>query len=217
MTYSENVLQSTMTCKLPNKITICLSAGVDSVALAHYLITSRRYSITLYHFNHGTSQADEMEEAVNRFSGKHHHLITGVMVRKSKSKLKTEAEFRAARFAPFNKEPGHNLVTAHHLNDAVESYLMNVFRGHYNWKVPIKPVSPQGNFTIYHPYLTKTKRNLRQYCEKNDLMQFVVEDKTNTENICRRNFVRNKVIPMLASERIHLEKIVKKQYLEYKN
>ena len=99
--------------------------------------------------------------------------------------------------------------------DCVESYLMNCFKGHHDWKVPIKPASYHENFTILHPFLLFTKDNFKYQCVKNCLMRFVCEDETNEQNICRRNFVRNTILPLLNQEGIFVEKVVRKKYLEY--
>jgi hypothetical protein len=56
------------------------------------------------------------------------------------------------------------------------------------------------------------KQELKQYCIDHELMQYVVEDETNTViKGSRRNFVRNKVLPMLHQENIHLKKTVAKK------
>lgn len=200
------------TCKIPDKITICVSGGVDSIAAAYLFSKYRGKDIELYHFNHGTKQADQMEEKVRSFS---EFIGKPLIVKKAETKLETESEFRAARFKYFETCESKNLVTAHHLGDCIESYLMNCFKGHHDWKVPIKPASYHENFTILHPFLLFTKDNFKYQCIKNDLMRFVCEDETNEQNICRRNFIRNTILPLLNQENIFIEKVVRKQYLEY--
>lgn len=199
------------TCQIPNKVVVCVSGGIDSITVAHMLSRQRERDVTLYHFNHRTKQADQMEENVKLFA---EFVGKPLIIKRTDKVLSTESEFREARFKFFqDRKERSNVITAHHLNDCVEAYLMNCFRGHNNWKVPIKPTSIHANFTIFHPFLLRTKKSFREYCVKNNLMRFVCEDETNKENVCRRNFVRNSIVPLLKSENIHLEKIVKKQYL----
>lgn len=199
------------TCQIPNKVVVCVSGGIDSIAVAHMFSRQRERDVTFYHFNHGTKQANQMEERVKLFA---EFVDKPLIIKRADKVLSTESEFREARFKFFETgEERWNVVTAHHLNDCVETYLMNCFRGHNNWKVPMSPTSCHKNFTVYHPFLLRTKESFQNYCVKNDLTKFICEDETNKQNVCRRNFIRNSIVPILKSERIHLEKIVKKQYL----
>jgi tRNA(Ile)-lysidine synthetase-like protein len=202
------------TCKIPNKITICVSGGVDSVAAAYLLSKHRGKDIQLYHFNHRTKQADIMEEKVREFA---EFLNKPLIVKRAETELRTESEFRAARFKYFETGEYRDVVTAHHLGDCIESYLMNCFKGHNDWKVPIRPTSLHENFAILHPFLLFTKDNFKHHCVKNNLMRFACEDETNEQNICRRNFIRNTIVPLLNQENIFIEKVVRKQYLKYIN
>jgi tRNA(Ile)-lysidine synthase TilS/MesJ len=105
-------------------------------------------------------------------------------------------------------------VTAHHLDDATESYMMNILRGKEGF-LPIPFITEVGSNLIVHPFLFTKKADFRQYAERNDLMKFVVEDETNkVTKGSRRNFIRNEIIPLLEREKMGLSTIVKKKMQE---
>lgn len=194
---------------LPENITVAISGGVDSTAVAHYL--QKRYKVNLYHFNHGTPQADEMESAVSRFAK---DFCLELTVKRTNKKLRTEAEFRSERIKHY-LENSLNVVCAHHLGDAKEQFLSNCLQGHL-WKIPMRIVSTLGKSIIYRPFLLTTKEQFYKYVQKNNLQQYVVEDKSNQDvNACRRNWLRGVVIPMIEKQNIGINKIVRKQYLSY--
>jgi tRNA(Ile)-lysidine synthase TilS/MesJ len=168
--------------------------------------------VSLYHFNHGTPLANKMQEAVENFA---ECFNLPLEIRKTDRKLKTELEFRNARVAFYDEKP-MQIVTAHHLGDAVESYFQNFTRGHA-WAVPIRPYSTIFQSTVHHPFLLNEKKEFIDYVGRNELGRFVVEDQSNFDpTVGRRNFFRNIILPTLKQQKIGLEKIVLKQYLKWK-
>jgi len=126
--------------------------------------------------------------------------------------LKTENECRQARLDFYSRvAKGGTIVTAHHLNDWVESYLLNCLRGHPNHQ----PISFQSDFTdfkIIHPFLLTRKQDFKQYLERNGWMKYVVEDSSNSfVKGSRRNWIRNAIIPEMQTQRLSLEKFAKKK------
>ena len=105
---------------------------------------------------------------------------------------------------------GGTVITAHHLNDWVESYLMNCMRGCPE-KNPFEVETRFKNFNILHPFLLTRKCDFEEYIERNMLMKFFVEDETNLVNKgSRRNWVRNDLIPLMKQQDISLEKFAKR-------
>lgn len=188
---------------------MAISGGVDSIAAA--FVARKKFGIErAYHFNHGLrSQNDEMEEKVKDFCKKFHFDL----VVKRGSNLKTEAECREARIHGFFEAVGGNLITAHHLDDCVESYLLNCFRGHSEF-LPIPLVSDFRAGKIFHPFLAVQKKDFLKIARQNNLMRYLVEDETN--NIVkgsRRNFIRKEIVPLLEAYELGIKKIVHKRYI----
>jgi tRNA(Ile)-lysidine synthetase-like protein len=198
---------------IERNIVVMCSGGMDSVAALHYFAKKNVSNLRVngYHFNHKLRpQNEEMHRKVQLLC---HQLKIPLLTSNAKKALNTEAEYREARMAPLRSLVGSIIVTGHHLNDCVESYLLNCFRGHQNY-LPIPfytQLKEQKDTFIAHPFILVTKEKLKNYCIKHDLMQYVEEDDTNTTvKGSRRNFLRNQIIPILDKEKIGLEKVVKK-------
>lgn len=192
----------------PKDSYVAISGGVDSIAAAYFL---RKYGIhKAYHFNHKMrSQNDMMERKVRAFCEKYEiDLIV-----KHGAGLKTEAECRNARINTFFNTIGGTMVTAHHLNDAVESHVMNFIRSHENF-LPIPIVSEFMSGKICHPFLLTDKSFFQRIAETNNLNEYIEEDETNKIiKGSRRNWIRNELLPLFDAQSIGLKKIVRKRYL----
>lgn len=226
-----------------------LSMGVDSVA-AFLWMKSKGYNVIPIHFNHGLREQNELME--NQFyllcselklqlaplssSEISHPLIVPQkgFVEKNTTKARTESELRDIRLNfyqracnwikthyDFDKIP--TIITAHHLNDYVENYLLNCFRGHPT-HTPIEFVSkfdpPEDDnpdlfntsYKIIHPFLLTRKDDFRQFLERNNYMKYVVEDETNkVTKGSRRNWIRNVIVPEMVNNKLSLEKFAKRK------
>lgn len=187
---------------------VAVSMGVDSVA-ALFWLRAKGYKIVPLHFNHNLrAQNGTMHERFLNLCQK--------LGLEGKSEiglnLVTEADCRNARLDFYSKAAkGGTIITAHHLNDWVESYLMNCFRGHPNHH-PFELVSSFDDFKIAHPFLLTRKSDFRQFLERNGWMDYVVEDQSNfVVKGSRRNWVRNCVVPEMAKQKLSLEKFAKRR------
>jgi tRNA(Ile)-lysidine synthetase-like protein len=202
---------------------IMCSGGVDSIAAAHYLHNKFKkenvINFRIFHYNHKLRpQNDKMQEKVEDFVANECATLLHILNNKSKSaKPFTEDKLRQLRMESiceiFHK---HTVVTAHHLDDCVESYLMNCFRGHTDYQpIPffseIKNEAGTTNI-ITHPFLFTKKQDFIDYAIKHNLMKYVVEDETNSVTKgSRRNMIRNQIVPILKQEQMGIDTIVKKK------
>jgi tRNA(Ile)-lysidine synthase len=192
--------------KKSEKLFVAVSMGIDSVAAFFYL-WSKGYNVVPIHFNHklrpqNDAMATNFKQLFLDFNI-NSHIESG-------ENLKTESDCRNARIAFFNKvAKGHCVVTAHHLDDYIESYLMNCFRG----QPAFKPISLQTKFDncqVLHPFLKTKKQDFVQFvrCWKGGkLRQYIVEDETNSiVKGSRRNWIRNEIVPSMNKQSIGLDK-----------
>lgn len=198
-----------------DKLTVAVSGGVDSVAVAHFL--HRRYDIRVFHFNHKyRPQNDSMEESVVRFCKDHD--IPCLLANRldyqhiGNSSTSKEAQARDCRLAAASDIVHGDLVTAHHLDDAIESYFMNFLRGCPAY-APIPAMTEFGNINLCRPFLLTRKSDFSKYISDNNLRQYIVVDETNTDMSIRRNWVRHEVLPMISSKYPGLPKVVRKMIL----
>lgn len=187
---------------------LAVSMGVDSVA-ALFWLKSKGYQITPLHFNHNLRPQNHL--MMEKFWD-----LCKLLNLNGKSSigenLKTEVDCRNARL-DFYSRVAHNglIITAHHLNDWVENYLLNCFRGHPN-HAAIPLISSFSNFFLIHPFLLSKKIDFKQYLERNGWLKYVVEDESN--NVVkgsRRNWVRNDIIPQMNLQKLSLEKFAKRR------
>ncbi len=203
-------------CLLPRELTIAVSGGIDSTAVAHFLGVKCRnkYQVTVFHFNHKLRpQNDEMEKKVRAFCER---FSLPIVVKSREVDVKpTESNLRRLRIQHY-LDHRLNVVSGHHLQDAVESSFLNFLTGvHRKLPIPIKTDFGNGT-TIYHPFLTTDKAKFASYITRNDLSQFIEEDETNVDSeVGRRNKARQVILPMLKQEfKVGLDKIIRKRYLE---
>lgn len=189
---------------------VAVSMGADSVAALLWLI-NKKYKVTAVHFNHNLRFQNQLME--NKFIELCNNFNLKYVLGKGNNLL-TEKDCRIARLNFYDRMLNGNIITAHHLNDYVESYLLHCFRGHPN-HTPFELISTFPKFNILHPFLLTRKKDFLQYLERNDYLKYVVEDETNlTVKGSRRNWIRNKIIPEMKSQKLSLEKFAKRKILE---
>jgi tRNA(Ile)-lysidine synthase len=196
-----------------NKLTVALSAGVDSVAVAHYIKHRLpRIDMKCFHFNHRLRpQNDEMAANAVKFCKEFN---IELIHKESDSNERSEAGLRTARYKAM-AGIGY-MVTGQHLDDAVENYAYNCFNGVPEY-LPIPLVTPYNafNLTVIRPFILNTKQDFIDYVENHKLQKYVVEDETNTDESIKRNWLRHSIIPAINSNGYNLSTIVKKRYYKW--
>jgi len=186
---------------LPESLLVGVSGGVDSVALLHALVRTGRKPVVL-HFDHGwrtESGADARRvRALAEHLGLRH--VAGKMP--PTAKLHREAEARVARYVFFARTAQRlgisHLVLAHHADDQVETFLMQLLRGSGAAGRGMEPVSKRAGLVLHRPWLGVWKKQILTYarCHKLEWR----EDATNTDTRHRRNLIRLRVLPYLQKQ-----------------
>ena len=192
-----------LSCKIPKKVTLACSGGKDSMAALAFLLNGKR-EVTVAHYNHGTQHGQIAENFLRQVctdSG-----IEFVSERCSSNPPggeSKEAFWREKRYEFFKKLPGP-IITAHHLDDAVEWWIFSSLRGDPKL-IPVKRNNP----LVIRPFLTSSKDQLHR-----QLGDFLfVEDPTNKDTNFARNYIRHELGPMCLNVNPGLHKTVKKMYM----
>lgn len=190
--------------QLPKDIFIGFSGGVDSVAALDFLAT--RHNVTLLHVDHG-DDVEEQEREVVVYHAERLNIKYQIHGGFDKRKAKTssmEGAWRNFRYKIFNSME-NPVVTCHHLDDCVESYLFSCFQG-----VPstIRPVVDN----VYRPFLLSNKHDFIERAERKCL--YWAEDESNKDPMyCRRNYIRNTLMPHVLHVNPGIKTVVRKMVL----
>jgi tRNA(Ile)-lysidine synthase TilS/MesJ len=221
--YTKEILNLALR-KYPNtkRIVLLVSSGVDSVSGSHFFINKIKkqkifsdFSIKCLHFNHQLrNQNDIMQEKYNQYIDSFEDKSIGLSPIGILDFIEDKSEdgFRKARINYLNLSFNNTIfITFHHLNDAVESYMMNVIRGKEGY-LPIPFITElNNNNVICHPFVLTTKNDFIDYSENKNLSRFIEEDETNKiVKGSRRNMIRNEIVPILNKYNVGLHTIVKK-------
>ncbi len=162
------------------KLAVAVSGGVDSVCLLHWLSQLRKDFICL-HVNHGLRKNAEVETQYVKDLCKE----LGVRCQTfywlgEKPVSGLEAAAREARYkmmTDFCKDNGiTTLLVAHHADDQIETFLMNLGRGSGLYGLSaMRAVSWRNGIKIIRPLLKVYRKEIKKYCDENKIKYFMDE------------------------------------------
>lgn len=201
------------THKIPHNtpFKIGFSGGIDSLVLAHFY--RRNPNAILCHFNHGCEYSDAIEASCkDRASDLGMMLVVGRIKGKKAPKQSLEDFWRRERYKFLYSVNGEHVLTAHHLNDAVETWCMSSFHGESKLISPKQRVNDNNTIQILHrPLLLTTKKSLQDYGKHHHLIP--VPDPYNDDESLARNYFRKNLITPIEHLNPGIEKVIRKKYL----
>ena len=178
---------------------IAVSGGVDSMVLASLFKTHNlKFSVAHCNFKLRADESDADELFVANWSKENNQKYFNASFNTNEycnnNKVGTQEGTRNLRYKWFHdlKEIyGFDfIVTAHNLNDQIETYLINSMRGTgLSGLVGI----PEKTDKLYRPLLDISKNEISEYAINNNI-EFR-EDSSNSSNDYLRNTIRNSIIP----------------------
>lgn len=191
---------------------LAVSGGADSMVLASLfrdLALENQdplFQFQVAHINYKLrgNDSDLDQKTVQNFCEKNHikfHLYE-VSERDQKPENSIQLWARELRYRFFNeirkKENLEFLVTAHHLNDQLETFIINLSKAS-----GINGLSgiPSNDNAILRPLLYFSKKEIYQFAEQ-DTIEFR-EDLSNKKNDYLRNKIRNEIVPILMETNDH--------------
>ena len=183
------------------KLLIAISGGVDSVVLAH-LFSELNFNISLAHCNFQLREKESNldEEFVKLLSQKTSNQIFTIKFETekfaSKNKFSTQIAARQLRYNWFQeiikKHSFDYVLTAHHADDNLETFLINLTRGS---GLDGFTGIPKINGNIVRPLLAFSREEILAYAKTNTIDWR--EDASNATTKYIRNKIRHKVLPVL--------------------
>lgn len=186
---------------LPELLLVGVSGGVDSVALLHALVRIGRRPVVL-HFDHGWRAESGADAEFVRELARHFGLkYVGAKMRAT-ARGHREADARAARYAFFARASRRlripHLVLAHHADDQVETFLMQLLRGSGAAGRGMDFLIERGELILHRPWLGVWKKEILTYARRHKLTWR--EDSTNADTRHRRNLIRQRALPYLQKQ-----------------
>ena len=183
------------------KLLLAVSGGIDSMVMLDVLL-KLGYDITVAHCNFklrgDESEAETLflKHYLEQKNISHHIIYFDTEDYAEKNKLSIQLAARELRYDWFEKllksEKLDFLITAHHLDDHVETFLINLTRG-----TGIEGLlgMPAKNNTILRPFLIASREEILEYATQNSVEWR--DDSSNASTKYFRNKLRHKVIPIL--------------------
>ena len=222
----EKLLHSLVNISKPSKrsIYVAYSGGMDSSVLLHACVNLRemgvlKLPIIAWHINHQLQPAaDEWEKHCQDEAEK--HLIefkSNKLISSPDKQSSMEMFARRSRYDIWQKglNPGDILLQAHHQRDQAETLLMRIVRASPNLKgIPqvrdinskeeLQLSSDRGytdleqKVLVARPLINLSKQSITKYAEKHNIKY--INDPSNSDNKYERNYIRNKILPLLEEK-----------------
>jgi tRNA(Ile)-lysidine synthase len=195
---------------LTSRYLVGVSGGRDSAALLHWLAEMGYRDLVVCHLNHelrgrvATADAKFVEELAKEYGLEFEGDKINVRVLAVRKKMSIETAGRIARYEFFagtaKRKRARTIFLAHHADDLVETFLINLFRGAGTTglagmrEISTRRVSDV-ELTIVRPLLGVWRDEIDQYVEGNRVK--FREDASNRDLSPLRNRIRHRVIPFL--------------------
>ncbi|AXY26536.1 tRNA lysidine(34) synthetase TilS [Suicoccus acidiformans] len=210
MNVIEEIKQQLITFKQQGPMVVAVSGGVDSMVLLDALRQIYPASeLVVAHFNHGwraesAAEASGVEAYAHRYG-----LPFELGIWESGEQQRSEAAARKARYTFFadilTTYQARNLITGHHLDDFVETFLLRIGRGsslkglagmqaHSRQKL-VNKTGETLDVDILRPLHRLDKASLYNYAQVRSVPFF--EDESNQSDVYTRNRLRQTVLPAL--------------------
>ena len=200
MSYREQILSKTVLP--PGRLCLAFSGGSDSLALLSLLPKERSYAV---YINHNIRPSDELEKeiALNKRNASSFSIPIKIITMERgqvealslKEGIGIEAAARKLRYAILEKEDADYVLTAHHMDDQVETILMRLLSGSPLYRLEGIRLE-RGR--IFRPFLHVEKELINAYIDESGLS--CSYDSTNSDIRYKRNFIRKNILPLISPD-----------------
>ncbi len=197
----QNHIQNQFPFLRESKFFIAVSGGIDSMVLVN-LFRKLNYNFSILHCNF--QLRDEESESETQFlrdfcrENQIHYILRYFDTTEyaEEHKLSTQLAARELRYNWFQEKLEKNnyqyLLTAHHADDNLETFIINLSRG-----TGLEGLTgiPKQNGSIIRPLLPFSRDEILAYAKENNLVW--KEDSSNASDKYLRNKIRHQIVPIL--------------------
>jgi len=193
--------------KVPRKVYVACSGGVDSMAALDFL--KRKHDVFVLHFNHGTDYGFKALEFVGNYCADNDiGFLTNVtgQEREKQARESQEEYWRSIRYDWLERCTERQIVTGHHLDDCVETWVMSSMHG------TGKIIPYSRNERVLRPFRLTRKRDLELWASLNNVPY--IEDDSNQDTCYTRNYIRHEMMPNVLQVNPGIHKTIAKKVRE---
>lgn len=184
---------------------VAVSGGPDSMVLLNFLLKGGHKPTVLF-MNHSTETSYLAEEFLDKKCCEKELEYKRNMIYLCRNPSESLEEFwRNQRYEWFHSLEFKNIATAHHLDDAVETWLFGAING-------TPKLIPYRNKNVVRPLLLNKKSELLDWALDNNVEW--IEDESNLDTRFARNRIRHNVVPEVLKINPGIHKVIKKKYLD---
>jgi len=202
----------TLLGRIPDDIAVAVSGGADSMAALDFLYNGGKRNVTILHFNHGTDHAYEAEEFVRAYAEEKGFLLfVGSLTREINPGESKECFWREQRYAFFDwfaSRENIPIITCHHLDDLVETWIFTSLHG-------TPRLIPKCRGSFVRPFLSTRKSELLAWCDRRSVPY--VNDPSNLDTSYMRNYIRHVLVPKALLVNPGLHKVLRKKIMKDEN
>lgn len=194
--------------------TIALSGGVDSVVLLHVMNALKAeipaLQLSAVYVNHGLSDyADDWQRFCADLCRQLNVAFTAAQVTiEQRSRTSLEEQARDARYLALDKysAKGSVILLGQHLNDQLETFLLRLKRGSgLKGLASMRQTRMLNSARVcFRPLLNTTRTEIESFAQRFSLAH--ITDDSNSDERFDRNFIRQKVVPVLSGKFTGFEK-----------
>lgn len=182
------------------KFYLAFSGGLDSTVLLHAMHAAK-LPLHAVHVNHHLQQESNAWqqhcEAVCSSLAVPLSVQHAQIEKSAQESLEESARNARYELLQQSLEASSAIVTAHHQDDVAETVLLQLLRGSGPAGLAAMPACKELEVGVHlRPLLTSSRSELLEYAKSNELVW--IEDPSNQDNDFDRNFLRNKVMPMMT-------------------
>ena len=162
--------------------------------------------VRVLHFDHGTPHGTVARDFLETHCGSRGlNLVVSGLQRERDAGESLEEYWRSERIRFFKEQAGHGpIVTAHHLDDAVEWWIFTSLHGHPR----VMPVENRDTGVV-RPFLAPEKSELLDWCVRKKVP--FVQDPSNDSRDYMRNCIRHDIVPHALRVNPGLRKVVRRK------
>ena len=190
--------------KLPREVYVACSGGVDSMAVVDFL--KRNHDVTVCYFDHGTAHSFYAREFVAQYCTDNNlPMIMGTVGYAQAKPGQSKEEFWRNERYKFLHGINAEIITAHHLDDCVETWVWSSMHG-------TGKIIPYANKNVVRPFRLNHKRELQLWADLKGVAY--KEDDTNTDTCYTRNYIRHEMMPHVLKVNPGIHKVIAKKVKE---